>query len=117
MTALPRRACPTIAAAGPIAGANRWQQVVGAAGGRCQCVGGCGRNHHDGHGRCPREDTSSSPLHAVPRAAAAGTVAGMRMDAEALMALCDTCHGRLLRLRRNTGRQGAEADHGQEGLW
>jgi hypothetical protein len=41
----------------------------------------------------------------------------MRMDAEALMALCDTCHGRLLRLRRNTGRQGAEADHGQEGLW
>jgi len=39
------------------------------------------------------------------------------MDAEALMALCDTCHGRIRGLRRNTGRHPAEADNGQEGLW
>ncbi len=117
MTAPPRRSGLTIAVAGPIAGASLWRQVVGAAGGRCQCAGECGSKHHDGHGRCLREDTPSSPLHAVPRDAAAGNGAGVCMDAEALMALCDTCHGRIRGLRRNTGRHPAEADNGQEGLW
>jgi hypothetical protein len=107
-----------IAPPGPIAGAALWRQVVAAAGGRCECAGECGSKHRDGNGICLQEDTAWSPLHAVARDPAAGTVAEMCMGAAELMAVCDGCHGRLLARRRNAERLAtAEAPGGHEGLW
>jgi hypothetical protein len=76
---------------GPVIGAAVWRQVTSAAGDRCQCTGGCGRKHRDGGGRCARENTPLSPLHAVPPAGAADVTAAA-LPARALTALCDPCH-------------------------
>ena len=103
---------------GPIAGAALWWQVVRAAGGRCECVGECGGKHRDGNGSCLHEDAPWSPLHAVARSPAAGSVAEMRMSAAELMAVCDGCHGGLLARRRKAERLVMdEAPGGHEGLW
>jgi hypothetical protein len=80
----------TPAVPGPIIGAAVWRKVTSRAGNRCQCTGGCGRKHRDGGGRCQRENTVHSPLHAVPADGTADTIAA-GLPARALTALCDPC--------------------------
>jgi hypothetical protein len=69
-----------------------WREVIGRAGGRCECQGACGRKHSgDPAGRCTRENTQTAPLHAVPREPAATRVAAS-LPADAMHALCGPCH-------------------------
>ena len=51
----------------PIAGEATWRPVMQAAGYRCQCTGGCGRDHaKEPGGRCKREHKPSCHLVASP---------------------------------------------------
>lgn len=87
----------------PIVGADLHREVISAAGGRCECEGGCGRTHRKDGGRCRREGFPGEPLHAVPREPAEG-IAAMRLRAGQLTALCDACHAGLLAQRRRMDR-------------
>jgi hypothetical protein len=72
------------------AGTGTWQAVMAAAGGRCECTGGCGRTHASGSGRCPHESLPGHPLRAVPRTPVPD-VAGAHLPAADLTALCAPC--------------------------
>ena len=102
--------------AGPIVAADLWREVVSAAARRCVCSGQCGRRHKEGMGRCLAEDSPVAPLHAVPRSA---ELAGPRLTAADLEALCDGCHGRVLNLRQRAAREVALAELAadQVALW
>ena len=91
--------------------------VIGAASGRCQCTGQCGRPHARlGEGRCEAEDSILAPLHAVPRDLAAPLDQAVRLPAAELVALCDRCHELALRI---TGRRRQAARPAERGpaLW
>ena len=72
------------------AGTGTWQAVMAAAGGRCECTGGCGRTHGRDGGRCPRESLPGHPLRAVPRTPVPDVAAAYR-PAAGLTALCAPC--------------------------
>jgi hypothetical protein len=101
---------------GPIVAADLWREVVSAAARRCVCSGQCGRSHKEGMGRCLSEDSTASPLHAVPRGP---QLAGRQLTAGDLEALCDGCHGRVLNLRQREAREAAAAvlAADQSALW
>lgn len=105
-------------APGPLIGAGIWREVVRAAGGRCECTGGCGDGKHyvKGRmarartfaGRCTRGNSPVSPLHAVPVRSARPEVA-MRLTAAELEALCDECDAGVQAARRRQERVAAAA--------
>jgi hypothetical protein len=78
------------------AGTGTWQAVMAAAGGRCECTGGCGRTHASGGGRCPRESLPGDPLRAVPRTHVPDVAAAYlsAVDLTALYAPCAEGIGR-----------------------
>jgi hypothetical protein len=86
---------PGPVAPGPVAGVGLWRQVIGRAGLRCECRGGCGLTHASGQGRCIREDAPWARLHAVPRDPAAHGTAAAALPASALHALCGPCDAAL----------------------
>jgi hypothetical protein len=97
-----------VEAPGPMVGGSIWREVVGAAGGRCECTGGCGRKYSKSGGRCTRGN--SPPLHAVAaRPAATGPVGEMQLRAGELIALCDLCHAGVQADRRRQDRVAAAA--------
>lgn len=76
-----------------------WREVIGRAGGRCECRGACGRKHSDDPaGRCTRLNTETVPLHAVPREPVMGHAA-VTLPADALHALCGPCHDTTARMQ------------------
>jgi hypothetical protein len=83
------------------AGTRTWQAVLAAAGGRCECTGGCGRTYGRDGDRCPRESLPGHPLRAVPRTPAPD-VAAAYLPAAELTALCALCADAI-------GRQGRPA--------
>jgi hypothetical protein len=107
----------TGSAPGPIIAASLWQQVIDAAGKRCECHGECGRQHKDGHGRCTREDGPYSPLHAVARDPGAPFHVAAALDAAALLALCDTCHAAAASMRTRTRQAALDALSAAETLF
>jgi hypothetical protein len=92
--------------AAPLAAAGTWQAVIAAAGGRCECTGGCGRPHTRDGGRCVRESLPGRPLRAVPRAPVPGPAAAYLAAAD-LTALCGPCADDTGRLQRTTAAAAA----------
>jgi hypothetical protein len=103
-------ACPET-----VPGASLWREVTGRAGGRCECSGGCGRQHATGQGRCLRENGPRAPLHAVPRDPGAPSAAALA--ASALHALCDPCHAALAVMRARARRDALDALRAAETLF
>ena len=92
-------------AASPAA-AGTWQAVIAAAGGRCECTGGCGRTHASGSGRCPRDSLPGQPLRAVPRAPVPDVAAAYLAPAD-LTALCAPCADDIEHRERTTAAAAA----------
>lgn len=93
---------------GPIVGARLWRAVVGAAGGRCECTGTCGKAHAKGDDRCPAEHGKYlSKRHGPVRLVAAPSdpttpmPSAAELPANALRAWCGNC---LDTARRNAAR-------------
>jgi hypothetical protein len=84
------------------AGTGTWRAVMAAAGGRCECTGGCGRTHASCGGRCPRESLPGHPLRAVPRTPVPD-VAAAYLPAAGLTALCTPCADAIGRQAPSTG--------------
>jgi hypothetical protein len=76
--------------AATFAGTGIWRAVMAAAGGRCECTGGCGRSHTRDGARCPQESLPGRPLRAVPRTPVPN-VAAAYLPAASLTALCSPC--------------------------
>lgn len=106
----------------PIVGGDLWRAVISAAGYRCECKGQCGKECSRPHskdpsrrtwdGRCRREQQQGSafgitgPLHAVTREPA-GPVATMAAQSVDLIAVCEPCHGGILRAREREAKKQA----------
>ena len=89
---------------------NGWERaeavrlvIVTAAGGRCECRDReCGKVHgrKTGDGRCPVTDSVVAPLHTVPAVTGLDEHKAVRLAAEAMIAVCDACHGGRLAAER-----------------
>ncbi len=96
-----------------------WEQVIGRAGGCCQCTGACGRKHADNGGRCDRQNGSYASRHTGPvrlLAAPADPISlalpahqQAHLIAELLAAWCPGCHDAARTRATRTARQ-ASAD-------
>lgn len=85
----------------PLVCAERWQTTVDAANHQCQCAGQCGKAHPSrSEGQCEERGYG---LHAVPAEMLEG-------QPPHLVAVCDTCHRRLLKNGRHPVYERAEWD-------
>lgn len=91
----------------PLAASITWDQVMAAAGGRCQCEGKCGRKHRPTRGvrpviegRC-EATTDHDRLIAAPTEPTADP---HRAAAGPLSAWCRPCYGDALKLTARVAR-------------
>jgi hypothetical protein len=101
----------------PLLGGEIWQEVIDRADGQCEC-GECGAAcHPKKHQPCALPNRPGSPLHAVP-AKPIDMTAAAALKADALIALCDGCHGAyLLRIKKDALKQAQQASKDEPALF
>jgi hypothetical protein len=100
----------------PIVGAERWRQVMSAAGYRCQCEGACGSRHTPTgqrtpgvQHRCARVSApGQAPLVAAPASPTVPAVVAAALPASGLRAWCPSCFGGAAAVARRVGRNAPE---------